>query len=249
MRDAPDVLSTDIVVSSPPDCMVYVHDHMQDAIAAIVTLANNVDASRRGNIAELEAHYGTVRKDYETMVMMHRTNLEATETQIQQFQRNTENSAQIFSQKVWSVVARFAETDQARQNAILKLQEVAQYHHNALKKLHKDLESTKEFQQGVTKWAGTKETQISDLLAREYLEPSYVDERMQRQAEDLRAYTRDLIKELQNQKLVVRPVDAESIFRSLSEKAASQPPEPRNSSPRIVKHFQLRIRPETGLVQ
>ncbi|RAL60099.1 hypothetical protein DID88_000724 [Monilinia fructigena] len=136
--------------------------------------------------------------------------------------QRSEELAYAVTQKIWGTVAIFAAEEQARSQAISKLEEVAQAHQNALHEVQTELRRQKELQLLMTNWAGNKETQIKDLLAREYLDSTLLDEKFRRQADDLRAYTRDVVAELRDQQDRSQPVDADSIMRTLQERAVSK---------------------------
>ncbi|RAL67387.1 hypothetical protein DID88_008143 [Monilinia fructigena] len=202
MTDPQYVAQDSITIDNPPNWAVRTHQHMSEVLQGLGAFSQYVDRNHHENLHEVKTQYESMKQDYETMLQVCRSNMQLTEEQGRQLRQRSEELAYAVTQKIWGTVAIFAAEEQARSQAISKLEEVAQAHQNALH----------------------EETQIKDLLAREYLDSTLLDEKFRRQADDLRAYTRDVVAELRDQQDRSQPVDADSIMRTLQERAASQRP-------------------------
>lgn len=212
-----------IVVNDPPEWMVHLHNKMQSTMEAAYAYALNVGEEHREAYEELKNHYEVMKRNYRLMAQMYEAGMVSHQDQILQFRMQVEQASASFSQQIWGQVAKFAQESDRRQVAVNKLQEIAEFHHQALQAMQKDLNTTKTFQKDVSNWAAEKETQINDLLAREYIDPQHVDERTRRQVDDLRAYTRAALSEFQKQIAQHKTIDVDSVLETIGRRAASRP--------------------------
>ncbi|KAI1439363.1 hypothetical protein F5Y02DRAFT_97479 [Annulohypoxylon stygium] len=217
MSNAPDINQfTDIQIRNPPAYLVELHQRMFDTYHAVQSLASSIDAERLQDQTNIRKQYETMVDVYHTAVVMNRNGLEASADQIAHFKNQVQQASAEFSQQVWGAIARFAETEERRNEAVNKLTEVASYHEKALDALHVDLKAQKDLQSQIVDWAHKKESQIEDLLSREYRDPNHIEEDTRKQINDVRAYTQRVLDEFNAQLAANKVADVNSVLESIA---------------------------------
>lgn len=196
------------------------HQHMGDTFQAIRQYLQHVDARRR-DASGLQDQYDAMRRVYNLVAQMQQQGIEASQDQIQRFHQQMEVSSNAFAQNIWGAIARLASSEAGRNEAVTQMQAIAIRQEKALRFLETSLKEQNDFNQNVTHWATQKENQIQDLLAREYANPSQIDEQTRKQIDGIRAYTEAALREINDQTARRRHVTVESVLSSIGRKAAT----------------------------
>ncbi|KAK7754393.1 hypothetical protein SLS62_003686 [Diatrype stigma] len=218
-----------VSVRNPPEWLITLHHDIGQTYHDLVTFAQQIENRDQVTAKNIEEQYNIMAENYRWVLQLYREGHHATEEQIARFQGEVAEASYQFSQKVWGTIAKFARDDEARQQAITRLEQIADSHHQALLEIERRMLETQAFKSNVGEWAAQKESQINDLLAREYLDPASIDRQTRRQVEELRSYTQDALAEFQRQ-LRSDPhavIDVNSVLQQIGQRAATRPPSSR----------------------
>ncbi|KAK7999425.1 hypothetical protein PG990_012025 [Apiospora arundinis] len=213
--DAEDLPMTDVAIDHPQKWIVDLHQRMGDTFQAIRRYHQHLNAQQQ-NPASLQEQYDAMRRTYSLVAQMQQQGIEASQEQIEKFHQQMEASSTAFAQNVWGAIARLTSNEAGRTEAVGQLQTIAIRQQEALLFLEKNLKDQHDFNRNVEHWAGQKEDQIKDLLARQYADPSKIDEKTRKQIDNVRAYTEAALREIQDQLAHNRHVTVERFTTHLN---------------------------------
>ncbi|KAI1818862.1 hypothetical protein F4861DRAFT_544687, partial [Xylaria intraflava] len=198
MADAP-ALASRGTIENPPEWLQEFTRQFAESHDAVVAYSRSLSTENQHDIENLRQQYDQIRTSYTALVSMQQAGITTTQDQINQFQNQMVKSSNLFAHQIYSEIIRYSQDREAQDTAIEQLRAVAIRQEDLIAALTKEAGRQFEFRNEVNTWAAQKELQINELLAREIIDPQQLDANMRQQIEDVRAYTRDVIAEYQNQ--------------------------------------------------
>jgi len=243
MKDQSEITLSDVTIHNPPQWAVQLHEKIASAYDAIRQHGTSVVPTQVEQVKALREHYTAMVEDYTMVKRLLRSQMQLTTTQVEVLELQFNKAYNTFTGEVWTQIARFSNEQQARDNAIYRLKDIAQHHEGAINVLHAELVKQKATYQQVEEWAKQKNGEVAYLLQRE--QEGTISGQEQSRMSELRSFATAAVEEALKQR-ETGPMDMETVLGNLADRArntGSLEPEPVKKSRHVKKSTSTHDKP------